>query len=42
VDGLATEMPGDVGAFLGRGPMIAQKGYQAMAPPEKKGVDGAM
>jgi uncharacterized peroxidase-related enzyme len=42
VDGLATEMPGDVGAFLGRGPMIAQKGYQAMAPPEKKGVDEAM
>jgi uncharacterized peroxidase-related enzyme len=40
VDGLATEMPGDLGAFMGRGAMIAEKGYEAMGKGEKNGVDG--
>ncbi len=36
VDGLATEMPGDLGAFMQRGPMIAQMGYEAIGKQEEK------
>ena len=48
VDGLATEMPGDLGAFLKRGALIAKKGYEATPVPvvvmgkgEKNGLDEA-
>jgi len=49
VDGLGTEMPGDLAVFLERGPVIAEKGYEGMPVPVgamgkggKNGVDEAM
>jgi uncharacterized peroxidase-related enzyme len=49
VDGLGTEMPEDLGAFVKRGAVIAEKGYEgtpvpvgAMGKGEKNGVDEAM
>lgn len=35
VDGLATEMPEDMGAFAKRGAEIAEKGYVGIMPPSK-------
>ncbi|KAH8819748.1 peroxidase family protein [Xylogone sp. PMI_703] len=37
VDGLKTEMPGDVEAFIGRGRVIAENGY-GQAPPASGGT----
>jgi hypothetical protein len=39
VDGLGTEMPGDMVAFKSRGDVIAEKGYAAIVPVGPK-VDG--
>jgi uncharacterized peroxidase-related enzyme len=39
VDGLVTEMPGDMVAFKSRGDVIAEKGYAAIVPVGPK-VDG--
>ena len=33
VDGLGTEIPGNMVAFAGKGAVIAEKGYGAMSPP---------
>jgi hypothetical protein len=48
VDGLGTEMPGDLGVFAQRGAVIAEKGYVGMPVPvgamgkgEESGVDEA-
>jgi uncharacterized peroxidase-related enzyme len=48
VDGLATEMPGDLEAFVKRGAVIAEKGYERTPVPvdaigkgEKNGMDEA-
>jgi len=40
VDGLGTEMPGDMDAFKSRGAVIAEKGYAAMASPASSSDDG--
>lgn len=49
VDGLGTEVPVDLEAFVKRGAVIAEKGYEGMSVPvgamgkgEKNGVDEAM
>ena len=39
VDGLGTEMPEHMAAFAGRGSLIAEKGYAAMAPPASPSGD---
>lgn len=41
VDGLGTEMPGDVGAFAGRGGQIAKRGYAAMGPVKEGEAGGS-